>query len=121
MYANLDAESLRRLHRAVRGYGKNVLLYICYEDDEHPNGTVAAVAPGLLIGYIYYFGYSPLNEKLTSSRDLLIGICRRANEMVNSDPTHHAGSDDGVEMNAATEVNTGLVHERRRGTGTCAG
>ena len=40
MYANLDAESLRRLHRAVRAYGKNVLLYICYEDDEHPNGTV---------------------------------------------------------------------------------
>jgi predicted Zn-dependent protease len=60
---NLTNAELERLHCAVRSYGDNTLLYVRYQDDTHPNGTVVrAAAPGLLIGYIDRFKMLPTGE-----------------------------------------------------------
>jgi hypothetical protein len=56
-----DAE-LDRLHAATRAYGDNTLLYVRYQDAEHPNGTVELVKPGLMIGYIDRFKMSRTGE-----------------------------------------------------------
>jgi len=52
---NLSDDEIQRLHAAVRSYGDNTLLYVCYEGDGRPNGTVLLREPGLLIGYIDRF------------------------------------------------------------------
>jgi tetratricopeptide (TPR) repeat protein len=56
---NLTNGELDRLHAAVRSYGNNVLFYVRYEDDLHPNGTVEIVKPGLMIGYMDRFKMAP--------------------------------------------------------------
>jgi tetratricopeptide (TPR) repeat protein len=55
---NLTDAEVDQLHEAVRGYGNNTLLYVRYEDADHPNGTVEAVKPGLMIGYMDRFKMS---------------------------------------------------------------
>jgi predicted Zn-dependent protease len=52
---NLTEQEVDDLHAAVRAYGNNTLLYVRYEDEAHPNGTVQAAKPGLLIGYMDRF------------------------------------------------------------------
>ena len=52
---NLTDEELGRLYRAVRSYGDNSLLYVRYEDQEHPSGSVVQADDGLFIGYISGF------------------------------------------------------------------
>lgn len=59
---NLSDAELDRLHAATRSYGDNTLLYVRYEDAEHPNGTVELVKPGLMIGYIDRFKMSRTGE-----------------------------------------------------------
>jgi tetratricopeptide (TPR) repeat protein len=52
---NLSDDEIHRLHAAVRSYGNNTLLYVRYEEDGRPNGTVQLREPGLMIGYIDRF------------------------------------------------------------------
>jgi hypothetical protein len=59
---NLTDAELRQLHSAMRRYGDNTLLYVRFQDDAHPNGTVEWGAPGLLIGYIDRFKISPTGQ-----------------------------------------------------------
>ena len=51
----LDTAELAGLHGAMRNYGENTLLYVCYADASHPSGSVEQAGPGLLIGYISGF------------------------------------------------------------------
>jgi tetratricopeptide (TPR) repeat protein len=50
---------LQKLHRAVRHYGDNTLLFVRLADSAHKPGTVEAADEGLLIGYIDRFGKVP--------------------------------------------------------------
>jgi len=59
---HLTEEEIARLHAAMRSYGDNTLLYVRYEDAEHPNGTVELAGPGLMIGYIDRFKVTPTGE-----------------------------------------------------------
>ncbi|GAN77997.1 class I SAM-dependent methyltransferase [Acidisphaera rubrifaciens] len=78
MFRNLSDGELQQLHRAIRAYGDNRFLYIAYEDREHPNGTVEVRAPGLLVGYIDHFHFSPRNEQLEPATESLVRLCRAA-------------------------------------------
>jgi len=40
------------LHAAMRRHGMATLLHVRPGDSDHPDGTVSALAPGLLVGYI---------------------------------------------------------------------
>ena len=81
MFRNLTAEELVRLHAAVKTYGDSALFYVRYEDVEHPNGTVEFASPGLMIGYIDHFAFSPENEQLSSAIDSWLSLCRRAHQI----------------------------------------
>ena len=66
----------------MRGYGDNMLLYIRYEDAEHPNGTVEIAAPGLMIGYIDRFKMSPDGHlSATPPSASWMAICSRAHAL----------------------------------------
>lgn len=54
----LTASEIDALHVAMRRYGDNTLLFVRHEDADHPNGTVVALRPGLLIGYLDRFRLS---------------------------------------------------------------
>jgi hypothetical protein len=55
---DLTAQEIDDLHTAMRAYGNNMLLYVRYEDEAHPNGTVEVERPGLMIGYMDRFKLS---------------------------------------------------------------
>jgi tetratricopeptide (TPR) repeat protein len=79
MKRNLTDAELGRLYTACRRYGENTLLYIRYESQAHPNGTVQYAWPGLLIGYIDHFSHSAdTDEFLGSATESLLAICRKA-------------------------------------------
>jgi hypothetical protein len=76
---NLSAAELARLHTAVRSYGDNMLLYVRYEDSEHPNGTVELAAPGLMIGYMDRFKMTPDGQLSASPPSVSwLAICKNA-------------------------------------------
>ncbi|WP_158932943.1 hypothetical protein [Acidisphaera sp. S103] len=79
LYRNLTEAEIDRLHAAVRAYGDSTLFYVRYADDGHPNGTVEAVKPGLLVGYIDRFKLSRSNQ-LSSAPPISswLAICRKA-------------------------------------------
>jgi tetratricopeptide (TPR) repeat protein len=81
MYRNLTEAEIARLHEAVRAYGEATLFYVQYADQEHPGGSVHAAAPGLLIGYINHFWYSPDNKPIGPATDVWYELCRRAYRM----------------------------------------
>jgi tetratricopeptide (TPR) repeat protein len=79
---NLTDAEINRLHAATRSYGDNTLLYVRYEDAEHPNGTVELVRPGLMIGYIDRFKMSRTNELSAAPPTASwLQICRNASEI----------------------------------------
>jgi tetratricopeptide (TPR) repeat protein len=79
MKRNLTDAELQRLHTACRRYGNNTLLYIRYEDADHPCGMVVAADDGLLIGYIDHFSHTPdTDEYIGSATDAFLQICRVA-------------------------------------------
>jgi tetratricopeptide (TPR) repeat protein len=76
---NLEPDELERLHRAVRSYASNTLLYVRYEDTAHPNGTVEFAAPGLMIGYMDRFKMAPDGQLSASPPSASwLEICRNA-------------------------------------------
>ena len=75
----LTAAELDRLHRAVRSYGDNTLLYVRLADAAHPSGTVLRAAPGLLVGHMDRFKMSP--EGVLSAAPATaswLAVCRAA-------------------------------------------
>ena len=79
---NLSAAELARLHTAVRGYGDNMLLYVSYEESEHPNGTVELAAPGLMIGYTDRFKMTADGQLSASPPSASwLAICRNAHAL----------------------------------------
>jgi hypothetical protein len=78
MYYNLTDVDVARLHAAVRSYGHSTLFYVRYADDGHPAGTVEAKEPGLLIGYIDHFAFSPDNKLIMPVNDAWLALCDRA-------------------------------------------
>lgn len=65
-----------RLVEALRAYGPVDLLWVTLHDNEHPPGTVEAVAPGLLKGYIDRF--APGENAHALSLECWIALCRNA-------------------------------------------
>ena len=51
----LTTDQVDALHAAMRSYGDNTLLFVRHEDTDYPNGTVVAMKPGLMIGYLDRF------------------------------------------------------------------
>ena len=80
-YDNLTCEQLSRLHAAIRAYGPSTLLYVRYSEPTHPNGTVEAVRPGLLVGYLDNFGASRDDKPLALPIDWWATICTAAHEL----------------------------------------
>lgn len=78
MWRNLTDQEVDRLHAAMRRYGDNTLLYVRWEDAAHPNGTVELRRPGLMVGYIDHFAFSPQNESLGPATRSWFAICREA-------------------------------------------
>jgi hypothetical protein len=76
MFRNLTNEELARLHVAMRAYGKNTLLYVRYARPDRPNGTVEVTAPGLMIGYIDHFAYSPEDKPLGPNSESWLALCQ---------------------------------------------
>ncbi len=76
---DLTPLELDELHAAMQSYGRNTLLYVRYEDAAHPNGTVEAVRPGLMIGYMDRFKISR-SEQLSSAPATAswLAVCRNA-------------------------------------------
>jgi tetratricopeptide (TPR) repeat protein len=78
----LPPNLLARLHAAVRSYGDNsTLLYVRFADESHSNGTVVMEQPGLMVGYIDHFAFSPEEELLEFPADSWLAICRRAHAL----------------------------------------
>jgi hypothetical protein len=76
---NLTDAEIDRLHAAIRTYGDTTLFYVRYEDSAHPNGTVEAVKPGLLVGYMDRFKMSR-TDQLSSAPPTAswLAVCRNA-------------------------------------------
>jgi tetratricopeptide (TPR) repeat protein len=89
---NLTDSELSRLHAAVRRYGENTLLYVRYEDSEHPNGTVEIKADGLMIGYIDHFSHSPSDEHLPDATGSWWRIVQAAHRLWSSGSEPDAAS-----------------------------
>jgi tetratricopeptide (TPR) repeat protein len=76
---DLTTQEIDDLHAAMRAYGNNTLLYVRYETDENPNGTVEAVREGLLVGYMDRFKLSR-TDQLSSAppTSSWLAVCRNA-------------------------------------------
>jgi tetratricopeptide (TPR) repeat protein len=92
MHRNLSDAEINRLHAAIRAYGSSALFYVRYADETHPPGTVEAVAPGLLIGYIDHFAFSPDNQPIGSSETSWLALCERAARLRKRQPIETAAS-----------------------------
>jgi pentatricopeptide repeat protein len=78
---NLSLEEAQLLHSKLRGYGPNTLLYVRYEDDDHPTGTVERIDDGLMIGYINQFSLTPEGEARRPAMESWIRICTEAHRV----------------------------------------
>jgi len=67
---------IMRLVEALRVYGPAELLWVTLHEGEHPPGTVEAVAPGLLKGYIDRF--APGENAHALSLECWTTLCRNA-------------------------------------------
>jgi len=81
---NLLTAEIDRIHCAMRRYGDNTLLYVRYQDAEHPNGTVEIAKPGLMIGYIDHFTFSREGTSLGAPFQSWLTLCTKAYELVGS-------------------------------------
>lgn len=81
---NLSPKEIKRIHRAMRRYGENTLLYVRYADDTHPDGTVELPQPGLMIGYVDRFSYSADDVFLGSAAESWLRICESAYDLWSS-------------------------------------
>ena len=76
---NLNDEELAELHRAMRSYGNNTLLYVRYADECNPSGSVVQTDNGLLIGYISGFSMTfPEGRPQAPDLPAWTSICKAA-------------------------------------------
>jgi tetratricopeptide (TPR) repeat protein len=94
MVRNLTEAELNRLHAAVRAYGDSTLFYVRYADETHPAGTVEATEPGLLIGYIDHFAYSPEDKPMGPANHAWLALCERAYRLWKNVPADAPGNPD---------------------------
>ena len=78
MMRDLYPHELAALHRAVRSYGDAVLLCLRFADAAAPDGSVRAVARGLLVGAVAHFSFSPEDQPLGEPTDSFLAVCREA-------------------------------------------
>jgi hypothetical protein len=82
LHRNLTEAETDRLHAAVRAYGESTLFYVRYEDDAYPSGTVYALRPGLLVGYMDRFKMSRTNQLSSAPpTSSWLSVCRNAYAM----------------------------------------
>jgi hypothetical protein len=93
MWRNLTDDELSRLHGAVRRFGDNTLLYVRFADASSRGGTVRAKEPGLMVGYIEHFAFSPKNEPQGEATLAWLGLCQEAwrQKLSNSATVAYAG------------------------------
>jgi hypothetical protein len=65
-----------RLLAALHRYGPNTLLWVRLADAAHPSGSVEALGPGLLCGYVDRF--APYIRAADASFDAWAAVCRQA-------------------------------------------
>ena len=75
---NLSDEEIDAIHTEIRKFGDNTFLYVRYETESEPNGTVQAIRPGLLIGYIDRFAFSRDITRIGPADESWLTICRNA-------------------------------------------
>lgn len=90
---NLTDEELYAIHAAMRAYGDTWLLALRYACDAFPNGTVRALKPGLMAGYIDRFNVSRAGELLSLPIDSWLAICRAAKALRESEVAVDLGLD----------------------------
>jgi len=81
MFRNLTEAELERLYRAMRHYGDNTLLYLCYVDAEHPDGTVEWRRRGLMLGYVARFTHAPDDAFLGPPDEIFDRVTRAAYQL----------------------------------------
>jgi len=109
---NLTEAELARLHRAVRSYGENTLLYVRYADASHPNGTVEGAAPGLMVGYIDRFKMGPDGELSASPPSASwLAICKTAYARFKAAPLAIAPTAVSADAETEREIPTANEHE----------
>jgi tetratricopeptide (TPR) repeat protein len=109
MKRNLTEAELRRLHAACRRYGDNTLLYIQYEDTEHPSGTVEYRSEGLLVGYIDHFSHTPDSDQyIGPATGELLRICRAAYGLFHARAAGHQTAEIVYRETAAADGQVGL-------------
>lgn len=91
MHRNLTETQVERLHAAIRTYGDTTLFYVQYADEAHPAGTVVARQPGLLLGYIDHFSFSPDNQHLGPADDAWLELCQCASGLYTRQPNKETG------------------------------
>ena len=64
-----------------------MLLYVRYEDPDHPNGTVELAAPGLMIGYMDRFKIT-VDGQLSASPPSAswLAVCKSAHALWSRTP-----------------------------------
>lgn len=75
---NLSDEEIDAIHAEIRKFGENTFLYVRYETESEPNGTVQAIRPGLLIGYIDRFAFSRDITRIGPANESWLKICCNA-------------------------------------------
>jgi len=87
-----DAEQLDHLHRAMRSYGDNTLLYVLCDDPDHRPGTVEIVKPGLMVGYLSRLSWSPQTGVGTPDFSCWVRLCAEAYRLHGSADRDHSES-----------------------------
>jgi hypothetical protein len=85
---------IQRLVTAVRAYGSTTLLWVELEDEDHPAGTVEALRPGLLKGYLDRFAAGDDPDAVSAA--CWDALCRNAYRMV------HVGVETSIQPVSAT-------------------
>ena len=75
---NLSDAERDALHAAMRRHGDNTLLYVRYDDEAHPSGSVELVKPGLLVGYVDRFITDREGKVGPPATQTWLQICRNA-------------------------------------------
>ena len=84
---NLTDSEIGRIRQAVRRYGENTLLYVGYADADHSPGTVEQPEPGLMLGYVERFAFSPDDRSLGPATEEWLAVCRAAYKLWKADGT----------------------------------
>ncbi len=74
-----DEAEVLALAEAVNGYGRNMLLFVCRADADHPPLTVRLVHPGLMVGHIDWF--APDRHHYPDNLEGWTRICEQAHNL----------------------------------------